>query len=99
MINRAVELYNKKAEMKVAPYDSTSKAVTEDFFDLLMAVNPFTKRQRILDAYARAKAIHQTKCGQGSEWRESVTTMYELVCELGVVTEAPDGTLKMTENN
>ena len=99
MINRAVELYNKKAEMKVAPYDSTGKVVTEDLFDLLMAVNPVTKRQRILDAYARAKAIHQTKCCKGSEWCESVTTMYELMRELGVVTEAPDGTLKMTDNN
>ena len=64
-----------------------------------MAVNPVTKRQRILDAYARAKTIHQTKCSQGGEWRESVTTMYELMRELGVVTEAPDGTLKMADNN
>ena len=93
LINRAIELYNRKAVVKVAPYDSGSKAVTEDFFDLLMAISPETHRPRVVDAYVRARNIHEVKKAQGAETRESVTTMYELMHELGVVTEDVTGAL------
>ena len=33
------------------------------------------------------KIIHETKKNQGAEFAESVTTMYELMKELGVVRE------------
>lgn len=87
LVNRAIELYNKKAPVKVKLYDCESKKVEEDFFDLLMSINPETHRPRPVDAYHRAKTIHETKKAQGAEFMESVTTMYELMKELGVVTE------------
>ena len=59
----------------------------EDFFDLMMAIHPETHNQRLVDAYNRAKAIHETKKAQGAEFTESVTTLYELMKELGVVKE------------
>ena len=87
LVNKAIELYNKKALVKVKPYDSQSKTVGEDFFDLMMAIHPETHHSRIEDAYYRAKTIHETKKAQGAEFKESVTTMYELMKELGVVKE------------
>ena len=85
LVNRAIELYNKKALVKVKPYDCESKAVEEDFFDLMMAIHPETHNQRLVDAYNRAKAIHEAKKSIGAEFTESVTTMYELMKELGVI--------------
>lgn len=85
LVNRAIELYNRKSPVKVKPYDCDSKAVEEDFLDLLMAIHPETHNQRLVDAYNRAKAIHETKKAHGAEFAESVTTMYELMKELGVV--------------
>lgn len=87
LMNKAIELYNKKASVKVKLYDSESKAVEEDFFELMMAFHPETHNQRLVDAYNRAKAIHETKKVQGAEFTESVTTMYELIKELGVIKE------------
>ena len=87
LVNRAIDLYNRNAPVKVKPYDSVSKAVEEDFFDLMMAIHPETHNQRLVDAYNRAKAIHEAKKAQGAEFAESVTTLYELMKELGVVKE------------
>ena len=87
LVNRAIELYNRNAPVNVKPYDSESKTVEEDFFDLMMAFHPETHNQRLADAYNRAKAISETKKNQGAEFAESVTTMYELMKELGVVRE------------
>jgi len=87
LINRAIELYNKKAPVKVKPYDFEGKNVEEDFFDLMMSINPETHQPRTVDAYYRAKKIHEMKKAQGAEFMESVTTMYELMKELGVVME------------
>ena len=87
LVNKAIELYNKKASVKVKLYDSESKAIEEDFFELMMAFHPETHNQRLVDAYNRAKAIHETKKVQGAEFTESVTTMYELIKELGVIKE------------
>ena len=97
MINRAIELYNRTAQVKVTPYDGSGKMVEEDFFDLMMSISPETHQHRILDAYARAKRMHVSKKEQGAEFRESVTTMYELLKELGVVTEGKGGTLNLTK--
>ena len=95
MINRAIELYNKTAQVKVQPYDIGSKRVEEDFFDLMLAIHPQTHRKRLLDAYQRAKTIHKCKKVQGAETRESVTTLYELMKELRVVVEKEDGGLEV----
>ena len=73
LVNRAIELYNKKAPVKVKFYNSESKAVEEDFFDLLMAIHPETHNQRLVDAYNRAKAIHEAKRSIGAEFTESLT--------------------------
>jgi hypothetical protein len=58
------------------------KIVTEDFFDVLMAIDEKTKTERIVLAIERASKIH-TKCKHKvpSE-RESSTTVFELVKEL-----------------
>lgn len=85
LINRAIELYNRKAPVKVKSYDIEGKTVEEDFFDLMMAIHPETHNSRLVDAYNRAKAIHEMKKAQGAEFVESVTTVYELMKELGMV--------------
>ena len=86
-VNKAIAQYNKTASVQVAFYDYGSKTVKEDFFDLMMAIHPVTHNKRLMDAYYRAKAIHEKKKKQGAEFVESVTTMYELMKELGVVKE------------
>lgn len=85
LINKAIGEYNKSAKAKVKDYEADSKKVEEDFFDLMMAVNPTTNNRRIVDACRRAEAIHTAKKGDGAEFKESVTTMYELIREIGVV--------------
>lgn len=95
MVNSAIEQYNRKAVVKVKPYDRSSKVVGEDFFELMMAIHPETHRQRIIDAYERAKSIHEEKKAQGAEFRESATTVYELMKNLGVIEEAEDGSLSV----
>lgn len=97
LINRAIELYNKKREVKVKPYDEDSKAVDEDFFELMMTIHPDTHQYRIIEAYERAKVVHEDKKKNGAESTESVTTMYELIRELGVVEETSDGTLILSK--
>ncbi len=84
-INQYIELYNKNAKSPIALYDTNNKMIKEDFFDLMMADDPVVKKSRIVLAFERAKAIHETKKGNGDESRESVTTIYELLLELGVI--------------
>jgi hypothetical protein len=90
-INEFIKKYNKKAESPVADYDSGNKKVEEDFFDLMMAIDPVSKKSRIVSAYERAKAIHEAKKVNGAELRESVTTIYELLFELGVIEKKKEG--------
>ncbi len=88
MINDHIKKYNKKegaSHIHIEEYDTNSKNVKEDFFDHMMADDPENKKSRIVLAFERAKAIHETKKIQGSEFRESVTTIYELLFELGVI--------------
>ena len=91
MINKHIDSYNKKAKEPVALYDSGSKAVKEDFFDLMLAINPTTKRSRIVDAFERAKTMHEAKKQKGAEFCESVTTIYELLTALGVINKTKKG--------
>lgn len=91
MINKHIESYNKRAIIPVAPYDEGSKQVEEDFFELMLAINPITKRNRIIDAYERAKTMHECKKKNGAEFNESVTTIYELLAALGVIMETKNG--------
>jgi hypothetical protein len=97
MINDYIIRYNRKAELKVKEYDVGSKKVEDDFFELMLAFDPQTHHRRILDAYARAKVIHVRKKADGAEFRESVTTMYEFLKEIGIVKEKGDGFLTLAE--
>lgn len=91
LINKHIQNCNKTAKYKVALYDSAQKLVSEDFFDLLMAIDPVTHESRALTAMKRAMAIHATKVSKGSEFSESVTTVYELLQALGVFVESKYG--------
>ena len=90
-INDFIKKYNKKAESPIAEYDSGSKKVEEDFFDLMMAIDPASKKSRIVLAFERAKDIHEVKKLNGAEFSESVTTMYELLLELGIIEKQKKG--------
>lgn len=89
MLNSAIAKYNKTVNenAKVSLYDSGSKQITEDLYELMLAINPVTQKRRIIDASERAKQIHLTKKANGGEFQESVTTIYELLNELGVIEE------------
>ncbi len=90
-INNHIKTYNRRVKAQVAEYDGDCKSVKEDFFDLMLAINPATRNRRIVDAFNRAKAIHERKLANGSETQESVTTMYQLLINLGVFTKNNDG--------
>ena len=84
ILNKHISRYNKRNKYKVALYDNKSKEVTDDIFDLLLAIDPITKKRRIVSALERAKAIHEKRKKDGAEFSESVTTIYELLLHLGV---------------
>ena len=90
-INDYVRRYNKKAKSPVAEYDSGSKEVEKDFFDLMLAVDTVSGKSRIVMAFERARAIHEARKKSGDETRESVTSIYELLLELGVIERTKDG--------
>lgn len=90
-INKFIKKYNKNAALPIAEYSIGSKKVEEDFFDLMMAYDKESKKSRIVLASERAKAIHENKKANGSESKESVTTIYELLLELGVIEKNKDG--------
>jgi hypothetical protein len=91
MINKHIRAYNKRTGANIAEYSHDSKVVDEDFFDLMLASDPSTKKSRIVTAFERAKEIHETKVADGAEFAESVTTMYELMLALGVIEKKPKG--------
>lgn len=94
MINSYILSYNKGAAHKIQQYNSSSKKVDDDFFDLLMATDPESGRCRALNAFLRARKIHQKKKSNGDEFSESVTTIYELLADLGMF-EKQSGTWKL----
>lgn len=91
LINKHIKAYNKKAKSPIALYDSGSKTVKEDFFDLMMAIDPVTHERRVLSAFKRAKSMHKKKKTSGCEFKESVTSIYELLFALGVIKKTRDG--------
>lgn len=91
MINDFIDKYNKKAAFPIDKYNPDSKIVENDFFDLLLAIDPTNHNPRIVTAFERAKKIHETKKANGAEFRESVTTIYELLFELGVIEKTKNG--------
>jgi len=84
LINKHINRYNTTGKCKVPLYDIDSKEVTDDFFDLMLAVDPITHKRRIINALERAKRIHEQRKRNGAEFNESVTSMYELLLKLGV---------------
>lgn len=91
MINKFVKNYNKQYNKHIAEYASDGKNVKDDFFDLMLAVDSVTQKRRIVTAFERAQKIHSTKKETVVETTESVTTIYELLFELGVIKETKDG--------
>lgn len=90
-INDCIKSYNRTAKSSVAEYDSGCKMVEDDFFDLMLAIDPNTKKSRIVSAYERAKSIHEAKISNGCETLESVTSIYQLLRQLGVIEETDEG--------
>lgn len=90
-INDFINNYNKKTSSPIAKYDSDSKNVGDDFLDLMLAIDPVSHKRRIVLAFERAKAIHERKKKEGAEPQESVTTIYELLWELGTIEKTKDG--------
>ena len=90
ILNKHISRYNKDNKYnkyKIALYNKDSKEVTDDIFDLLLAIDPITKKRRIVNALERAKAIHEKRQNDGAEFEESVTTIYQLLQRLGVFNE------------
>lgn len=84
-INRYIKRLNRGLKTPVKEYDSNSKCVEEDFYDLMLAVNKDTGNRRIIDAVIRAKNIYDRKLADGAETQESVTTIYQLLIALGAI--------------
>lgn len=57
----------------------------------MMAIDSTSKKSRIVMAFERAKGLHEAKKLNGAEFSESVTTMYELLLELGVIEKRKEG--------
>lgn len=91
MINNYIRQYNKNADGHIAEYNGNSKRVEEDFFDLMLSVDPQNGERRIINAFNRAEAIHLKKKIDGAEFQESVTTMYEFLKSLGVIRKGKGG--------
>lgn len=85
ILNDCIKKYNKSSKEPIKLYDDESKNIEPDLFDLMLSINPATKNRRIVDAYIRAEKIHKQKVKNGCEFNESVTTIYELLHELGVI--------------
>lgn len=85
LINRHIRRLNRGLKIPVNEYDSDSKCVKEDFYDLMLAINKDTGNRRIVDAVIRAKAMHERKVADGAETQESVTTIYQLLVALGAI--------------
>lgn len=90
-INRFIKKYNKQAKIPVREYSIASKKIEEDFFDLMLAVDPITHKRRIVSAYERAKSIYDRKKVDGAEMSESVTTIFELLERLGSIYKTANG--------
>ena len=85
-MNRSVycrELNNLMGKIKTGVlYDEKSKTITDDIFELLNSINQTTGKNRMNEAYNRAKAIADYKIQNETPWEESVTYVYELIKSL-----------------
>lgn len=90
-INKFIKKYNKKAKTSVREYSVGNKKVEEDFFDLMLAIDPVTHKRRIVSAFERAKSIYDNKKANGAQMRESVTTIFQLLERLGTIHKTDDG--------
>lgn len=91
LINNHIIKYNKShSKQKVNIYDNGNKEVNDDFFDLMMAVNPETQQRRVEDACNRSFDIHKRKKSEGAEFSESVTTMHQFLETIGFVKRTED---------
>jgi len=91
LINQEIVKCN-KTRKKSLPLYAKSKGWIENHFDDFFLEennsNPLKfleKKPRIVEAFVRAKQIHETKIASGNEFEESVTTFYKLLEYLGVV--------------
>ncbi len=85
LINKEIKAYNKKRNANLRVYEKTKKWV-EDIFEFFMSPNEENnnKTPRIVEAFQRAKKIHEAK-PNGKQYTESVTTLYRLLEYLGVI--------------
>lgn len=90
MINEFIRKYNKKNDTEIPEYDSGSKSVCDDLFDIMLAIDPVAGKRRIVKAFEQAKNIHESKRDDGAEFQESVTTIYLLLEELGVIEKSDE---------
>ena len=97
IINKHIEAYNKKFKASIPLYDDTSKVIEEEFFELMLAIDPVTHNRRIEDACLRAESIHSLKRKSGQEFSESVTNLYQLLIELGVFVKVKEMTKGKSE--
>ena len=95
LINQAIDSYNKKHKVKLRMYNKKGKKKDKenenwiiDNFEFLTSPNEDNKNEnkqpRIVEAFQRAKMIHEAK-PNGKQYSESVTTFYQLLEYLGVI--------------
>lgn len=90
MINAEIVKCNKTRTIKLPPYSKSDEWLDKhfDFFLEENLANPLRflePKPRIVEAFVRAKKIHEAKIANGNEFEESVTTFYKLLEYLGVV--------------
>lgn len=83
-INEHIKNYNKThQECPVDLYDPDSKKITQDLFMVFKAIDPKNNKERILNAYERAKAMFESK--PGNPYEEPVTNVFLLLEELEII--------------
>lgn len=100
ILNKHIKKYNSALDAnkpRVKLYDSGSKNVEEDLFELMLAIDPVTRNRRIEDACTRSCNIHRGKCQNGAEFEESVTTMYQFLKTIGFVKQDRNGNFVLAE--
>lgn len=90
MIDSEIDKCNKYRKNQIPSY-SKSNEWLEDNFKFFLENNEdnplrfLEPKPRIVEAFVRAKKIHEAKIASGNEFEESVTTFYKLLEYLGVV--------------
>lgn len=97
MLNHHISLYNQALppkQTKVNLYDSGSKNVEPDLFELMLAIDSVSHNRRVEDACQRSYNIHSLKRANGSEFAESVTAMHQFLETIGIVKRDSKGVYK-----